>query len=140
MASLLRSLERARPAGLAGIVWFRLPTTGDSRAWSLATWRAVIRDQPLGARVEVQAAMGVQAGLSDIILLNADDVDAELPSRVVLPGGCGIADGINGYRLVQAEGGPVLERGQPGLLHDHHQQTIGWMRCGAGPGDIHVQP
>jgi Protein of unknown function (DUF3142) len=140
VADLLRSLERARPAALVGIVWFRLPTDGDSRAWSLSTWRAVILGGPLGAPVEAQAVPGARPGLSDIRLINAEDVDAELPRRVVLPGGCGLADGINGYALAQRDGGPVLERVQSGLLHGHHQQIIGWMRCTAGLGDIHVQP
>jgi hypothetical protein len=140
VASLLRRLESARPAQLAGIVWFRLPTDGDSRAWSLATWRAVIRGEALHAEIEAQAKAGGQAGLSELMLVNAGDLDAELPRRVALPGGCGIADGINGYGLAQADGGPVLERLQTGLLRGHHQQAIGWMRCGAGPGEIHVQP
>jgi hypothetical protein len=140
VASLLRGLETARPARLAGIVWFRLPTDGDNRAWSLATWRAVIQGEPLTAQVEAQAVAGGQPGLSDLLLVNPGDVDAELPRRIALPGGCGIADGVNGYGLAQTSDGPVLERRQPGLLHGHHQQTIGWMRCTAGLGDIHVQP
>ena len=140
VAFLLRGLERSRPAGLAGIVWFRLPTDDDSRAWSLATWRAVIRGKTLGTAVEAEAVAGAQPGLSDIRLVNADDVDGELPRRVTLPSGCGVADGVNGYRLAQEGDGPALERLQSGLLHGHHQQTIGWMRCTAGFGDIHVQP
>lgn len=140
VASLLRGLERERPAALAGVVWFRLPTDGDGRAWSLATWRAVVRGEPLRAQVDAQTVVGGQPGLSDIRLVNTDDVDAELPRRVVLPDGCGIADGVNGYALAHRDDGPVLERLQSGLLHGHHQQTIGWMRCTAGLGDIHVQP
>ena len=140
VAALLRDLEGARPAGLAGIVWFRLPTDGDSRAWSLSTWRAVILGEPLRAQVRAEAVSGAQPGLSDIRLINGDNVDAELPRRVALPGGCAVADGINGYSLAQRDDGPGLERLQPGLLHGHHQQTIGWMRCTAALGDIHVQP
>jgi uncharacterized protein DUF3142 len=139
VASLLRGLERARPATLVGIAWFRLPTDGDSRAWSLATWRAVIRGEPVRTQVQAQAVAGTQSGASDIRLINADDVDAELPRRIVLPGGCGLADGVNGYALAQSGNATVLERLQPGLLHGHHQQTIGWMRCTAGLGDLHVQ-
>jgi len=140
VASLLRRLESATPPRLVGIVWFRLPTDGDSRAWSLTTWRAVILGAPLHSQVEAQAVAGGQPGLSDLLLVNPGDVDAELPSRVVLPGGCDIADGVNGYGLVETSDGSVLERRQSGLLHGHHQQTIGWMRCAASLGDIHVQP
>ena len=140
VASLLRGLERSRPAALAGIVWFRLPTDGDVRAWSLATWRAVIRGAPVRGQVRAEAVPSAQPGLTDIRLVNADDVDADLPRRILLPAGCDIADGINGYDLAQRGDGPVLERQQSGLLHRHHQQTIGWMRCTADLGDIHVQP
>src|SRR4029077_1762794 len=86
VASLLHRLQSARPAQLAGIVWFRLPTDGDSRAWSLATWRAVIRGEALHAEIEAQAKAGGQAGLSELMLVNAGDLDAELPRRVALPG------------------------------------------------------
>jgi uncharacterized protein DUF3142 len=140
VGALLRSLERSRPAQLAGVAWFRLPTDGDSRAWSLATWRAVLRGEPSEPQVQTQVVAGGQPGLSDIRLVNAEDVDAELPRRVVLPGGCGVADGINGYTLAQEQDGLVLRRLQPGLLHGHHQQTIGWMRCTADLGDSHAQP
>ena len=140
VASLLRRLEAARPAKLVGIAWFRLPTAGDSRAWSLATWRSVIKGKPLGARVEARIAPGTAPGLSELVLANAGDLDAPLPRRVALPGDCALADGINGYTIAQREHGPALERRQPGLLHGHYQQTIGWMRCSANPGDLHVEP
>ena len=118
----------------------RLPVEGDSRAWTLATWRAVIRGEPVRNEVEARAVASAEPGLSDIRLVNADDVDAELPRRVLLPTGCGVADGINGYTLAQRDGGPVLERVQASLLRGHHQQTIGWIRCAAGLGEIHVEP
>ena len=43
MAAFVSRIEDRRPPGLAGIVWFRLPTRVDARAWSLPTWRAVLR-------------------------------------------------------------------------------------------------
>jgi hypothetical protein len=45
VASLLHELEHDPPLHLTGIVWFRLPTAADRRAWSLDTWRAVILER-----------------------------------------------------------------------------------------------
>ena len=79
MAAFVSRIEDRRPPGLAGIVWFRLPTRVDARAWSLPTWRAVLARQPLrpALSVSAQAAAG---GARDLILANAGDADAALPS------------------------------------------------------------
>ena len=60
MAAFVSRIEDRRPPGLAGIVWFRLPTRVDARAWSLPTWRAVLARQPLrpALSVSAQAAAG----------------------------------------------------------------------------------
>ena len=46
MAAFVSRIEDRRPPGLAGIVWFRLPTRVDARAWSLPTWRAAGAARP----------------------------------------------------------------------------------------------
>ncbi len=56
VATFLNTLETSRPRHLAGIVWFRLPTADDRRAWSLSTWRAVLRGQPLTPQLRVRLA------------------------------------------------------------------------------------
>ena len=38
-------MQRDAPDSLVGIVWFRLPTDSDRRAWSPDTWRAVVTDR-----------------------------------------------------------------------------------------------
>jgi len=58
MADFAAQLERDAPAGLAGIVWFRLPTEDDVRAWSASTWRAVLTRQALRPDLQVQARAG----------------------------------------------------------------------------------
>jgi Protein of unknown function (DUF3142) len=51
VAALVGDLRDNSPANLVGIVWFRLPTDDDRRAWSIATWRAVMLGKPLHTRV-----------------------------------------------------------------------------------------
>ncbi|WP_235499676.1 DUF3142 domain-containing protein [Frateuria sp. Soil773] len=141
LAAFLRALQADPPPHLQGIAWFRLPTAQDLRAWSLPTWLAVIRGEPLRAQVDASLRRGDAAGGYDVQLYNAGRVDAALPARVGLPAGCSLADGVNGYRLRMDGRTPALERAQPGLLRAGHRRTIGWARCGAADeGAWHVEP
>ena len=140
VSALLRDLERDPPASLAGIVWFRLPVAGDVRAWSPATWRAVVLGKPLKPRVEAIVEKSTIPGMSNIVLINNGDVDGGSPRTIDLPASCTIADGINGYTLAHSESGLSIEREQDGLLPGHRRRLIGWMRCTQAQVAIHAQP
>lgn len=135
VAKLLAALRDDPPRGLAGIVWFRLPTAQDARAWSLPTWRAVVAGRPLDASLAAFFQPGATPGAMDIVLRNDGEVDARLPARIGLPVGCTIADGVNGYVLAYAEGRPFLRRDRDGWLRAHYQRPVGWARCGDQPGE-----
>lgn len=140
VAGLLRGLERNPPPGLRGVVWFRLPTAEDGRAWSLATWRAVMRGASLRTALSVEARDGGAPGLRDLVLVNAGAIDADLPRTVLLGAGCALADGVGGYALRREGARPALVRVQGGTLRGGQARVIGWMRCGANTGVIDVQP
>lgn len=139
MAAFVDEIHRSRPRGLAGIVWFRLPTARDERAWSPATWRAVLTRQPLQPALSV-TARAAEAGAQDLILFNSGNADAALPFAIRWAGTCRAADGINGYTLEQDSGGAYLRRSQDGLLRAGGQRNIGWIRCENGPSSFDVQP
>jgi hypothetical protein len=141
MARFVAQLEAQAPAGLAGITWFRLPTGDDRRAWSLATWIAVLQRQPLkdGLAVRLVAAAGEPGAASDIRLDNVGNADAALPLRVRIgprapgqPGNVCAGDGINGYTLENDAQGRYLRLDQAGLLRAGSSRSIGWLRCAAG--------
>jgi hypothetical protein len=138
VAALLRDLQGDSPPNLVGIVWFRLPTDDDRRAWSIATWRAVMMGRPLEARVEVILRQSDVPGMNTLVLSNPGNLDADLPHRVELPSSCTIGDGANGYGLVATAAHFTLQRQQAGLLKSHHQQIIGWARCTPTQGEIRV--
>jgi Protein of unknown function (DUF3142) len=138
VAALLRDLQEDPPVNLAGIVWFRLPTVEDHRAWSISTWRAVILNQPLRPRIELIVPPSDTPGMNNLMLANTGDIDAELPHSIELPRSCTIADGVNGYTLGFRGAGTRLDLLQDGLLRSHSRQTVGWMRCAWGE-DIHVR-
>ncbi|GAA0703842.1 DUF3142 domain-containing protein [Dyella marensis] len=130
VAKLLAGLRSDPPKGLAGIVWFRLPTVQDARAWSLPTWHAVMAGAPLKEMLAVFFQPGGAPGAADVVLRNDGEVDARLPARIALPAACSIADGVNGYVLDRRGGRPFLRRERDGWLRAHYQRAIGWARCG----------
>ena len=140
VAGLLARLNDASPPHLAGVVWFRLSTGEDRRAWSLATWRAVVSGQPLTGRIEARTEPSATAGMLDLMLANPGDTDAILPRRVVVAGGCVLGDGINGYRLERQASALAFVQDDAGLLGGQAQRTIGWLRCGGDGVTIDVEP
>ena len=133
LLAFVEHLTKDRPPGLAGIVWFRLPTADDTRAWGLATWRGVIRGRldtrPLSLTLQPGASASAP---SDVILENVSATDAAPPSRVALPATCELADGIDGYRLQRT--GSSLELLAEGArpIPAHTRRAIGWARCKPG--------
>lgn len=138
VAALLGDLQTRTPAHLAGIAWFRLPTADDRRAWSLATWRAVVQERPLAATITPQVVAGDVPGLYHLLLANDGETDVPLPASVTLPAACVIADGSNAYGLERTGAGATLRRRQAGLLRGHTRQLVGWMRCDPAPETLHV--
>jgi hypothetical protein len=126
VSAFLRGLQRDPPTRLAGIVWFRLPTEDDVRAWSPTTWRAVVRGESVAPAIRTVVRAGDTPGTSDMVVENDGDIDAPLPASVTLPSVCAAADGLNGYAL--ADGGR-LRRAQAGLLRAHQTLVVGWTRC-----------
>lgn len=140
VSDLVRDLKTNPPSRLAGLVWFRLPTVSDRRAWSFATWRDVMVGRPLESALVLQVRRTQIYGMSDLVLVNDGEADIELPNAIDLPRVCRLADGVNGYGLAPSSPTLKLARLEAGLLHSHTEQVIGWMRCAPAPSDIHVQP
>ena len=100
VVAFLHAMQRDAPDSLAGIVWFRLPTESDRRAWSPDTWRAVVTDHLPAATLSATLVATDSPSLWTVTLSNEGVVDAATPRRVRLDPGCILADGANGFRLV----------------------------------------
>lgn len=95
VAGFLRWLEtRAAPA-VRGVVWFRLPVTGDERAWPATTLAAVIDGGSLAPALTVRLAP-TGADRFDVVLDNRGAVPARWPDLTVR--GAARAELIGGYR------------------------------------------
>lgn len=129
VAAFVADIERDPPQHLSGLVWFRLPTRDDSRAWSLDTWQAVMQGRVPPEKLALAVRAGQEPGLKDLVLVNEGDMDAELPESLSLPADCSLADGVNGYSLDYGPPHLALHRDQQGLLHGHYELRVGWMRC-----------
>jgi hypothetical protein len=139
VAAFVAGMSQRPPVHLAGLVWFRLPTGDDTRAWSVSTWHAVMRGLPLSSRLSVRVQPASAAGAVDLLLRNDGDIDASLPSTLRLPADCKLADGINGYVLVSDRNGLHLQRRQDGWLHAHRERAVGWARCADAHPRIGIQ-
>jgi hypothetical protein len=125
----LHEMRRGAPEGLVGIAWFRLPTDADSRAWSLATWRAVIAGGLPAFRLSAGLVPAERPGLWTVTLSNDGPVDAPLPRQVRLDPACEMADGANGFRLAATGMPMVLEATGNDRLRAERKRIIGWARC-----------
>jgi Protein of unknown function (DUF3142) len=133
LMAFVAHLSKDRPRGLAGVVWFRLPTADDTRAWSLATWRGVVRGQLDAHPLLITLQPGTSADApSDVMLENRGATDAAPPPRVALPASCELADGIDGYRLQRAGASFELIAEGARQIPAHTRRSIGWARCKPG--------
>lgn len=137
--AFLHAMQRAAPDNLVGIAWFRLPTEVDKRAWSPETWRAVLVDRLPPTQLSASLVPAEAADLWTVTLSNDGAVDAAVPRRVRLDPACVMADGANGFRLV--DGAPLaLEGSGKGRLRPHDTRVIGWARCTEPRRHLDVAP
>jgi hypothetical protein len=127
---LLHALQRDPPDNWQGVVWFRLPTEADRRAWSLETWRSVVLDRLSPAEVHARLVAADSPDLWTVTLSNDGAADGLLPREVRLGSSCTMADGANGFHLKAGEGQALaLETSGGGRLGAHTTHAIGWARC-----------
>ncbi|WP_455921733.1 DUF3142 domain-containing protein [Pseudomonas putida] len=134
-----RQLAADPPQGLAGIVWFRLPTEQDARAWSPATWRAVLTHAPIDPVISAQLRSTDDPQLFDLVLANTGVGDGTPPVTIKVSGRCAAADAINGYFMERKADGLLFQAREPGLLRPGRQRPIGWLRCEQGKESLHVE-
>jgi hypothetical protein len=129
VSGLLRGIEVARPAQLAGIVWFRLPLADDRRAWSLATLHAVIAGDSLKPVVKVSFDVDAN-GAHDLLFANVGEVDAPLPARIVVAArGCDAGDALEGFRLERMGDDWRFVATSDNMIRAGRERRVGWLRC-----------
>jgi len=138
VSAFLRWLEKVSPRHLAGVVWFRLPLAGDQRAWTPATWRAVVTHRETAVRLTGELQPGDRPGQQVVVLHNAGAMDGTLPAALIVKAPClGIA-GRNGYVLEREGDDSVFLRGQQALLRAGGEVIVGLVECPSGSGRVRI--
>ncbi len=127
IAAFLRRLSRRPVKGLSGIVWFRMPTDADQRAWSVPTFLAVVRSEPLNRSVNAKLQPRGTGG--DIVIANTGTLDAPVPRAIRLKAACREADAVSGYTLQRRDGSLQWVRAMPGMMRAGTAVSIGWANC-----------
>jgi hypothetical protein len=142
VSTALTTLAEHPPPRFAGVAWYRLPVAHDGRAWSIATWRAVVEGRPLAPIVGASAERTAIAGTFDVWVTNDGEIDAPLPAevRVDADAGCLTADAIGGYGVVVGADPPVFRLASAGTLRPGSRRSVGWVRCGAEAVEVHAHP
>lgn len=143
VASLVRTLRDKPPANLQGFIWFRMPLSGDRRAWPLATIAAVIAGKELHADFVPQLGESGN-GASDLSVRNDGNLEAPLPAAVDVDGeDCKDADALPGYRVDRGAGKIRFLRDPDShaTLPATQTRPLGWVRCSRlKTADLHVHP
>jgi hypothetical protein len=127
MAAFVQRITRHPVRDLAGIAWFRMPTAADERAWSIATFLAVVRADPL--QHSVIARLVSRGAGGDIVIENTGALDAPVPQAIQLRGNCREADAINGFVLRRIGGALQWTRTTDRMMRAGAVVSVGWANC-----------
>lgn len=118
-------LGRMNLVNLRAVVWFRLPTVADSRAFRPETLRLLITGEALSSRTRLDL-VPLSQHTADLYLTNAGNVEQLNPSQLMLPGNCAVGDLTSLYELESNSG---LVRASQRVLRANERVRIGWVRC-----------
>jgi uncharacterized protein DUF3142 len=130
MATLVETWQKARPAQLRELLWYRVPIATDTRNWRWVTLSAVMA----GHRPEHKLRV-LQDGANpiDLSILNAGEADEEVHSDVMATWsnvGLDASDALSGWSVRSENDRAVFSAvGQHGLrLPPGATRKIGWLR------------
>ena len=129
MAQFLKRLSTEAVPGLYGVVWFRMPTAADHRAWSIETFSAVLAGTSLHSSLRADLRAKDPHSASDLILSNAGNLDLPAPAWIRVRGQCPEADAINGYLLERGDRWLQWIPQSPRTLRAMTTINVGWIRC-----------
>jgi hypothetical protein len=144
MAGLAAKIAGEKPANCGGIIWFRLPVSGDELNWDMITFRAILDGRIPTSRLVVETKW-TAPGLAEISLVNAGERDEALPEKIITRWAEGespqTTDSVGGYLTVfdsfhretitliprAPMTGKVIAPGRArkiGWLHFNHETTL----------------
>lgn len=141
-ARLVREWKSEPPAGLRGIIWYRLPVEGDRRNWPWETLQLVARGEEAPAVPALEILPGPASG--DLFVANHGKFPLLLPAEIVVTSPVTATDGAGAYRLERrADGLHFLRRDDIWPWLDPGKKLpAGWLRAPAEATriDSHFSP
>jgi hypothetical protein len=132
MAQLVQDWSAHPPAALKGVLWYRLPVSGDTLNWRWPTLRAMVAARIPSKSVRVESHR-VEPGLFEISLVNDGELD--ISSRIAAQTRWREArlvagDGLRGFELTDR--GTSSARFETAVrsyrLPAGEKHVIGWLR------------
>lgn len=112
---------------LQGLVWFRLPLPQDQRSLSLSTLQAIVRQQPLQQRLQLQ--LTGTAPVLELWAHNSGQTPQQLPALLQLHSShCLQAEAMAGSRLQAEPSGYQLQLPNRKLAAGE-RQLLAWFHC-----------
>ena len=136
LAALARALTARPPARCTGLIWFRLPLSGDRLNWDALTLATVLRGEIPSAKLTAEVSWP-EPGLAEVSIANLGQTTEPLPARATITWDKAVPptvfDGLGGFRLDVrgAEGQAVIVNdGVPpdALLAPGRRVKIAWLR------------
>ncbi len=135
MAELVQEWRTNPPAGLKGVLWYRIPVATDELNWTWATLSAV-----MAGRKPLHRLAAVQEGSNPIDLSIVNDGEGDEPQDAAVTATWINArliasDALDGW-TVEIEPGRAVFRPEPGFhprLSPGERRSIGWLRYDGAP-------
>jgi hypothetical protein len=142
MAALIQSWKSTRPQALQGVIWYRLPVSGENLNWRWPTLSVVMAGKTPRASVQVETRQP-QPGLVEVELINTGQAAFNAPLRVTLSwreARLVAADGLQEIEVAETNPLAVQFTGQRDRLRlePGDRRTIGWLRL-SQPVEVTVE-
>lgn len=130
MAGLISEWMTHRPSSLRGVIWYRLPVSGDRLNWRWPTLAAAMAGSSPQAslRAVTRRAAG---GLVDVDLHNDGAADQSHPVQLVLHWKAGrvvACDGLAGFEVTERAGNQLRFHVSDLRLEAGTKRSVGWVR------------
>ncbi len=142
LAALVSNFRRQHPIVLTGIIWYRLPISGDRLNWSWPTLAAVMRGETPAARVTLEATAD-GSGLVEYFALNTGNAPftGAFSSTVTWTDAVRLAADALPPFAIENETATSQRLVAPALrLPPGARQPAGWLRLDQPPASLHVSP
>lgn len=132
LSALVQGWTARRPAAMQGVIWYRLPVSVDNFNWRWPTLGAIVASRSLQEKLRIESRR-VEAGLTEVILVNAGDLD--ISSRLAVEvrwtnAQLMAGDALRDFELADRSlsAAKFQTRSQPVRLRAGDQLTLGWLR------------